>query len=53
MAEDEPQPCPRFKRMLVTKNFLRHLPNCSSCKAVIAYLERESNIHAWIHKHRN
>jgi hypothetical protein len=35
----EPQPCHRFKHMNITPAFLKHLPTCSACKAVIAYLK--------------
>lgn len=37
----------------VTKTFLKHPPKCSACKAVIAYLERDSEMRPWAHKHRN
>jgi hypothetical protein len=53
MANSEPQPCKRFKRMRITKAFLQHLPKCSACQAVIVHLNRESNILVWMHKHRN
>jgi hypothetical protein len=44
---------PRFKQMNVTPAFLRHLPKCTACKAVIAHLKRESDMLIWVHKHRN
>ena len=53
MANPEPKPCKRFKHMRITPAFLKHLPKCSERQAVIAYLERESEILVWMHKHRN
>jgi hypothetical protein len=53
IAKVEPQPCQRFKRMRITKAFLKHLPKYSKCQMLIARLKRESEIHIWTHKHRN
>jgi hypothetical protein len=53
MAKPEPQPCQKFKHMRITPAFLNHLPKCSKCQSVIAYLERESGMLVWMHKHRN
>jgi hypothetical protein len=40
----EPQPCTRFKHMNITSAFLKHLPQCSACRSVIAHLHRESEV---------
>jgi hypothetical protein len=53
MAKSESQPCRRFKHMNITPAFLKHLPKCSACKAVIAHLNRESEMLVWVLKHRN
>ena len=53
MSRLEPQPCNRFKHMNITPTFLKHFPQCSVCKAVIAHLKRESDILVWAHQHRN
>jgi hypothetical protein len=37
--------CKRYsKRMRWTAKFIEHLPTCKDCEAVIAYLNRESEI---------
>jgi hypothetical protein len=38
------QACRCFKHMNITPAFLKHFPKCSACKAVIAHLNRESDI---------
>ncbi len=38
----EPKPCKRFKRMVWSAAFEKHLPTCEVCKAVIASLSHES-----------
>src|SRR5580693_5029876 len=50
MTKPEPQPCRRFKHMKITPAFLKHLPRCPACKAVIAHLNRESDILVWMHE---
>jgi hypothetical protein len=53
MAMPDPQPCRRFKHMNPTPAFMKHLPKCAACKAVIAHLNHESDILTWLHMHRN
>jgi hypothetical protein len=40
-------------RLNPTPAFMKHLPKCAGCKAVIAHLNHESYIVMWIHQHRN
>jgi hypothetical protein len=53
LAMPDPQPCRRFKHMNITPAFMKHLPKCAACRAVIAHLNHESDIVMWIHRHRN
>jgi hypothetical protein len=53
MAASAPKPCKRFKRMPLNKKFLQHIPGCDDCKAVVAYLCRESELDMFQWKHRN
>jgi hypothetical protein len=39
--------------MRIIKAFLKHLPKCSACQAVIAHLSRESEVFIGMHEHRN
>ena len=52
-SNQQPQPCRRFKHMKITPAFMKHLPKCFACEAVIAHLNCESDILVWMHKHRN
>ena len=50
----EPKPCQRFaKRFVYNERFKKHLPGCRACKALLAYLYRESEIDMYVHEHRN
>jgi hypothetical protein len=54
MAEPMPKPCKGYaKRMVWSDRFIKHLPNCPKCRAVLAYLRSDSALRAWLHKHRN
>jgi hypothetical protein len=53
MAQLEPRPCRRFKHTNITPAFMKHLSKCSRYQAVIAHLERDSEMRLWAHKHRN
>jgi hypothetical protein len=53
MAAREPQPRRRFKHMNITPAFMKHLPKCAKYQAVIAYLEKDSEMRLCAHKHRN
>src|SRR5580704_11423743 len=49
----QPVPCKRYlKRMRWSANFIAHLRTCRDCNAVIAYLNRESEISLYFYKHR-
>jgi|ERR1700722_1586207 len=37
------RPCKAFAKMLLDAKFIAHLTACESCKAVVAYLSRESD----------
>lgn len=52
-AETQPQPCRRFKHMNITPTFLKHLPKCDHCLAVIAKLNREQDVLQWARENRN
>jgi hypothetical protein len=39
--------------MLPNEKFLRHLPGCDACWAVVAYLCRESELDLFLYKTRN
>jgi hypothetical protein len=49
----EPQPSRRFKHMNPTPAFMKHLPTCEKCQAVIAYSERDLEMLVWLREHRN
>jgi hypothetical protein len=49
----EPRPCKRHKRMRLSASFKAHLRTCDACKAVLAYLNRESSVSLYFHRHRN
>jgi hypothetical protein len=52
--EPVPRPCKRFsRRPTLHERFLKHLPTCSACRAVIEYLEKQSRIDKFVHEHRN
>jgi hypothetical protein len=43
VSQAEPKPCVRYaKTMLLTANFIAHLNACGACKAVLTYLNRQS-----------
>ncbi len=49
-----PRPCKRFsKRPCLNEPFLRHLPTCAACRAVIAYLDHQSDIDMHLYRNRN
>jgi hypothetical protein len=52
--ESEPKPCKRYaKRMLLTAKFIAHMPSCDACKAVVAHLNKESEIKLYSYRNRN
>jgi hypothetical protein len=53
MAKPEPKPCKKFSRMPSSAKFFAHLPNCPACQAVIAYLQRGSELRLYAFKSRN
>jgi hypothetical protein len=53
MATAAPKPCKRFKRMPLNDKFLKHLLGCDDCKAVVAYLCRESELYIFRSKPRS
>jgi hypothetical protein len=38
--------------MPLNEKFLKHLPSCPECRAVIAYLDWDSGMMLWVHRHR-
>jgi hypothetical protein len=54
MPTQMPEPCKKFsKRMPLNEKFLKHLPSCPNCRAVLAYLRWDATMRVWIHRHRN
>jgi hypothetical protein len=54
MSSPEPKPCKHFsKRIPLNERFLKHLPGCSACGAVILYLEKQSQIDRHVYRNRN
>lgn len=52
--EPVPRPCKRFsKRPCLNERLLKHLPTCPACRAVILYLEKQSQIDGYVYQHRN
>jgi len=52
--EPVPRPCKRFsKRPCLNERFLKHLPTCAACRAVIAYLEKQLQIDTYVYRNRN
>jgi hypothetical protein len=52
--EPVPRPCKRFsKRPCLNKRFLKHLPTCAECRAVIVYLDHQSDIDMYVYRNRN
>jgi hypothetical protein len=47
--EPIPRPCKRFsKRACLNERFLKHLPICSACRAVVLYLDKQSQIDKYV-----
>jgi hypothetical protein len=40
----EPKPCKRYAKMLLNAQFIAHLPACRDCLAVVAQLNRKSEM---------
>jgi hypothetical protein len=53
MAKPAPKPCKKFPRMPSSAKFFAHLPDCLACQAVIAYLQRDSELRLFLHDSRN
>src|SRR6266446_6159221 len=52
MPQPEPRPCEKFrKRICLNERFLTHLPTRPECKAVVAYLWRDSALRIWLRKY--
>jgi hypothetical protein len=48
-----PKPCRRLRRMDPTPTFIKHLEKCEACRAVIEYLNRDSELTLYLNEHRN
>jgi hypothetical protein len=51
----EPKPCkPKYGRVPF-EQMLRHIreDKCEQCRAVVKYLERDSNLRLWLKKNQN
>ena len=49
-----PRPCRRFsKRAPFNQRFLKHLPTRTACRAVTAYLDKQSRIDMHVYRNRN
>lgn len=48
-----PKPCKRHAKMILNPKFLAHMRSCDACKAVVAYLNKESEIKLYLHRSRN
>lgn len=53
LNEPEPRPCKRFKHMVPTPTFIKHLEKREACSAVILYLIRATELELWTYHHRN
>jgi hypothetical protein len=52
--EPVPRPCKRFsKRPCLNERFLKHLPTCAACGAVVEYLDHPSDIDMHVYRNRN
>jgi hypothetical protein len=52
--QSEPRPCNRYaKRLPLNAKFIAHMPSCDACKAVVAYLKKESEINLYSYRNRN
>ena len=53
MAKPEPKPCRKFPRMPASAKFFAHLRNCTACRAVLEYLQRDLELRNLLHESRN